>query len=196
MWKVNTPILFSTNLLCPFTTAHESKGKTQGAERWMTACAVVPSIEHPAPQPQLTPNKAPVSSLKKLTVFLPSHFIREEMLLISSNCEATVGYVIMCVVRRRLSHMCLLHITPSPDRKQQQGSTGERQHLPHNCQCSCLNPSLPVPTSLRQHPVETSPEETCGPAPCCTSCSSWDCSGKDEEVPDPRPSENGSALGR
>lgn len=93
----------------------------------MTACAVVPSIEHPAPQPQPTPNKAPVSSVKKLTVFPPSHFIREEMLLISSNCEATVGYVIMCAVRR-LSHMCLLHIIPSPDRKQQQSSTGDR-HL-------------------------------------------------------------------
>lgn len=100
----------------------ESKRKTQGAEiQGMTACAVVPSIEHPAPQPQPTPNKDPVSSFKKLTVFPPLLFIREEMLLISSNCEATVGYVIMRAVRRRLGHMCLLHIIPSPDRKYQQG---------------------------------------------------------------------------
>lgn len=108
-------------------TRAREKPKELSERRGMTACAVVPSIEHPAPQPQPTPNKAPVSSLKKLTAFPPSLFIREEMLLISSNCEATAGYVIMRAVRRRLSDTRLLHIIPSPDRKYQQGSTGERQ---------------------------------------------------------------------
>lgn len=105
------------------------------------------------------------------------------MLPVSSNCEATVVYVIMCAVRRRLTHMCLLHIIPSPDRKQQQGSTGERQLAQGSSTCPTtanapawgpgrgklasvpLGASLPGSTSLRQRPVETPSEQTSDPAP-------------------------------
>lgn len=95
----------------------------------------------------------------------------------------------MRAVRRRLSDTCVLHIIPSPDRKYQQGSTGERQLATpwplaqggSTCPTTAGAParapgrgklasvpfgaSLPLSTSPRQHPVETPPEETSDPAP-------------------------------
>lgn len=94
MWKVNTPILFSTNLLCPFTSYHEGKGKIKLERQQITAWAVVPSIEHPLSLSQRAQgsavNKASFPPFKKPTVSPHSFFITEEMLLIASNCEATV----------------------------------------------------------------------------------------------------------
>lgn len=187
----------------------------------MTACAVVPSIEHPAPQPQPTPNKAPVSSLKKLTVFPPSLFIREEMLLISSNCEATAGYVIMRAVRRRLSDTCLLHIIPSPDRKYQQGSTGERRLatpwplakvvppalqllmlLPKPLAGASWHPSLSEPVSHFPHPRDSTQWRHLQKRPLTLHQLllvglQWERQGGGKKgAKHQTPSENGSALGR